>query len=757
MRKTFFNKYSKSLTFILSIFLVLTVFVGFSIWDISIKNSTSEITSSEPVCYISTNSNKVYYTDVDEAIDAAYKDSNANTIYIIPDKTLSPKIDRSCTLAANDTLTLPYEGETFASKNGTGSSFADGDESKVNQNLVSNLLIENEALDFDGTSVSYQKVTLTIEGKLNVGGVLGCKAVTNGSDSANFKPSGGVTGKYCQITTGYNAHIIFKNGAVLDCYGYIKEKSNTYLSDILKPTIEFENGSTCYQPIIFYDWGGGSEARDEYNAHRFPITIFDFPNIQTETKYYSDSKMYCYASIFISTLESLGQNGLINITFLMVGSALNSETTDAVIKLYDESILTLNYYSFDVKYTTTNFDSYCNIKIEGGASLNNVTIDVKEATGNNGLINGILDMLNLGTLTTSGIFFPFSGRLKFNLDKGTYDINIKAKFLQNSEVIIGEEATINFNNDLLIYNSNSAKTSHYPSDVNESALFINKGKINFKSTSNVGGKISIPSYENRDINASLNLTVVNNLLCSETELNGTNSLQLETDILLDDNTITNIPTKTYYGLVSYNNNYYYQKQNIINISYFDSDDFTNSFNLEIDEIKYTKEDFIYGDIQVPLTDSKDFIFTNLVNISYIKYNNEYYDVGDLTSLNISNVTENGTIEIVAKQYLNNIHFTGEEKSLLFWRTTTELTIITYKTSDKSNPIFNNSSNKFDQVSESLDINTINNQIVLGDWIETTSWNHIGTCSVGGNQVSENQAIMITRDMLPALEIIATHD
>ena len=118
------------------------------------------------VCYID-GSTPTYFTTIERALEVAGagdKKTTAETIYVIPnnvDKNVT--ITRNCTVSANDTLILPYQDKLWDFREGKTklrNRFADDCEAMVEQNRKTVVKIQKGA-------------TLTVNGTLNIGGILG--------------------------------------------------------------------------------------------------------------------------------------------------------------------------------------------------------------------------------------------------------------------------------------------------------------------------------------------------------------------------------------------------------------------------------------------------------------------------------------------------------------------------------------------------------------------------------------------------------
>ena len=429
------------------------------------KIGLGSIFNSEYVCF---NKNKdIKYYRVEDALDKA---NSGDTIYCYPGK--NPTIRRDCTIANNVTLILPYEGETWngrksGDKYDTGNStnnFADSDNNKVGAYKKNELTIANN-------------VTLSIEGgKLYIGGVVG-------HESSGL--SGHTSGNYTQISLETNAKIIAKEGYnnEIECLGYIKEKysgnNKTNNSQVI-----FESGTTVKLPFVIYDYQGGDRTVGSYKKGNIsPFAIFDFPNIQVESKINYGTNIIGLADLFtnkttISLITIKAQHNTTDIN--IVG------TSSSLVNLKENSYIIYKYIHSDLRYTTNDANSYSKIDFYGGMDTGNLKMEIK-----------LLGMSQ--TISTEDVLFPLSYRLNLNFYSGIYNINTKCKLMTGSNLYSDHSSTMNFNKDFIIYKSYSDPdgTPKYPTK--DRARFIINGKTtNDKETMylNISSKtLSVTSIE----------------------------------------------------------------------------------------------------------------------------------------------------------------------------------------------------------------------------------------------------------------------
>jgi len=429
------------------------------------KIGLGSIFNSEYVCF---NKNKdIKYYRVEDALDKA---NSGDTIYCYPGK--NPTIRRDCTIANNVTLILPYEGETWngrksGDKYDTGNStnnFADSDNNKVGAYKKNELTIANN-------------VTLSIEGgKLYIGGVVG-------HESSGL--SGHTSGNYTQISLETNAKIIAKEGYnnEIECLGYIKEKysgnNKTNNSQVI-----FESGTTVKLPFVIYDYQGGDRTVGSYKKGNIsPFAIFDFPNIQVESKINYGTNIIGLADLFtnkttISLITIKAQHNTTDIN--IVG------TSSSLVNLKENSYIIYKYIHSDLRYTTNDANSYSKIDFYGGMDTGNLKMEIK-----------LLGMSQ--TISTEDVLFPLSYRLNLNFYSGIYNINTKCKLMTGSNLYSDHSSTMNFNKDFIIYKSYSDPdgTPKYPTK--DRARFIINGNTNIDKETmylNISSKtLSVTSIE----------------------------------------------------------------------------------------------------------------------------------------------------------------------------------------------------------------------------------------------------------------------
>ncbi len=425
---------------------------GYGIWVIS--KSASGTASYDygkiegPVAYISSNPS-TKYTSIEKALEVAAEDTaNNDTIYVIPGT--NPVITRDCEIASGDTLCLPYEDNgndvhTFLNRNDATSNatFGDLNSDNVNKNRKNQVTIRGN-------------LSLTNNGTLTVGGSIGY-----GGSAVGI--TGQTASSYCEILMENNSKII--NNGNINLYGYIKESSKNNGS-----YVEHVNSSVIKLPFVVYDFRGGSYSYASYKKEVMPFSNYDFPNCQSLQKFYYGSKMYGLATIYAgnswSTPEAL---------------VLGTDSDSCLFKLSNnyETYATIKYTPSNVLYTTNDVNAstttetanLTEIHTFGDISLSNLRIE-----------------LNVGlpiTIDTSVMDCPLCFKYQVIVERGTFTISNKMKFLGGASLLIKPGATVTCSADVSFYqeyipNIITGGSNLYPSSFTTANL-VNNGILNLNS------------------------------------------------------------------------------------------------------------------------------------------------------------------------------------------------------------------------------------------------------------------------------------
>ena len=429
----------KRLLTILSIlFFPLLLITGFSNWVIiGSKTATVAISPSSAIAYLS-NDTSTYYTSVEKALSVANSTTSNVTVYVVPGT--DAYIYRDCTINSNVTLSLPYEGTTTLSRSGNSSSFADA----TSTNKVTEIKV-------------MEGVTITMNGTLTIGGVLG-------SESVGL--SGHTSGLYCQLTMGRNSKII-GNGTI-NCFGFIKEDKigNDSIVDMQSGTINM--------PFVVYDFHGGTYTTTVYlSGGQAPFYIYDMPNIQTKLKCTSNSKIVGYVDLWASSKHNTNEMTIV----AKNGSA-------AILNISDGGYIISKYTPASTSTTSREYSldhSYTDIEVFGGVSTGSMQLEVSSAK-----------------VDTENVLFPVSWKYRFHLKEGTSSLNTDFKFLPGSSLKVYDGAKLNIDSEVLFFDNSwdgdqATVWYKYP-DLNVDASFTVDGTCEINGS--FGGEIKTSSDKN---------------------------------------------------------------------------------------------------------------------------------------------------------------------------------------------------------------------------------------------------------------------
>lgn len=492
------------------------------------------------VCYID-GSTPTYFTTIERALEVAGagdKKTTAETIYVIPDNVdKNVTITRNCTISANDTLILPYQDKLWDFREGKTklrNRFADDCEAMVEQNRK--------------TVVKIQKgVTLTVNGTLNIGGILG------NASSGYQGLQGQTSGYYSEILmeAGTDIHAVGgeKEGAkievngTLDCRGYIKE---TAISDDIniQPQLVLNNQSNTSLPFVIYDYQGANGTGGIYcgdytidlkdiikgafgvtltpPGKACPFVLFDMPNVQVLTTIYSGANVNALVSLHTDekSISALGITKTFKeswntdqFTLIGSGNSLLSINSGKITVRYKPSNLGYTEvlrYSDNPTRTTVDFNGECNF----GAMAMTLNAQIAKVE-----------------INTKDILFPFSYRWAFNIRKGgKITVSNGIKLMNGCSLNIDAGGTLELQNGARVafYNNNwtdeKVTVPYLPTYINNNVVatlenlttesdlvlnanspvtgktpLINNGTINFKSGASLGGLIQTASERGKII------------------------------------------------------------------------------------------------------------------------------------------------------------------------------------------------------------------------------------------------------------------
>lgn len=565
----------KSTLFSILISLTLSCLgLGTSLWNVD-SNVNPNTQKSFPLA--SNSNNKVAYfkdskgatrsfTTIEGALNAAGKGTEtdiANTIYVIPGT--NPTINTECTIASKDTLCIPYEGENYngrqrnAEKGGTSNNSWKTPVQYTNGKISSGDYIANGSNPFADSNADYvayfKKNEVTLNSKLiissgaflQIGGILGWK---------DIGVTGQTSGKYCQITRGKGASI--ENSGTIDCRGYIKEANSA-----IETTILNKSGSVRKRPFVFYDYKGGSYTASAYGGETkiFPLTRYDFPNVQSNRIFKHTSKLIGFVDLFTGTTSKKVDVKIATVTVTIaarhntddleiIGPKGEKNGNDMINHLFETgdsgASIEIKRNNKDVLYTTYDSSGHCSdtmtdVLLNGNCSFNSTSVSiaagedttasVKMLIGNSfdasDLLNSVKNKLNQ-TIQTATVDFPLPWNFHISIvEHGSLDICNPRKLMPGAQILVKHGATLQIKSKVVVYDNSlnsglfvdpgsvpgtNLSTSYFYPNKGE-AVLINNGAMVIASGASFGGKItSQGSDATLNIASGANLT---NVSCHE--------------------------------------------------------------------------------------------------------------------------------------------------------------------------------------------------------------------------------------------------
>lgn len=493
----------------------LVTYLGFSSWNLnsSVKKDF-EINldnSGKKVAYFGSR----YFTSIEGALKAAEEDPSANTVYVIPGT--NPTITRSCTIASNDTLCIPYVGTTWQEtekgddpgknpkKYGTGyNGFADKDDASVAKYRKNTIVVT--------PGDDKKPVVITNNGKIQIGGQFG-------TYKNNQRPSGNTLGNYCELVLDTNTSI--DNYGSIFCWGYIKEKEtknpngsyNYSFIDNGSSLINY-SGSVIHRPLVIYDYKGGGYSKACTDENVRPFNAFDLPNVQTRNVFQYGSRLKGYVALYIGGFELLGTQ--IGETWGGASAfVVGPETENCLFKRYPKGNdikkngeISFRYTPMDCRYTTND----CNNTDLSKTIGNRTKIDIK---GKMEVASLSMKVANIVSVDTGNYFLPIS--YKFNieaLDGSVISIPKSIKFLKGSVLTIDSGSSRTLSAPCVFYQNYCPQPTNpgiptYPT-TEPNPVFERNGSLNINS--NFGGTITTKAPTSKIITGGSFENIVENSL-----------------------------------------------------------------------------------------------------------------------------------------------------------------------------------------------------------------------------------------------------
>ena len=450
------------LAFLLSLGIVATTSLGFSSWIIPslLFTATPQANETEAVAYVK--ETQKYYATIEGALNAANSNGGVQTVYVIPgisaeeDRPDPIEITSSVTIGPNVSLILPYSGENYENLQSTGSPSDNSLSSRKSK-------MKTEVLLSDGCTL-----TVSNGGSLVVGGEIGYT-----------QPFGGaVFGNFTQISLGIDSHI--------ECYGtmringFVKPLYEEYESmGENRPSVNFHSGADARFPMVVYDFAGGTGSLSSYVSGRFPFNTFDLPNVTPLVN--------VDRGVVLNGVTSLQMAGF----WLSPTISLISQSSSAVIAL-SEGSLAFDYepsssYTVTLSDGTTMTRGLSDITktskaattylISGNCTINNLNVPLA------GDLPDIIESLGITSISTEGLFLPFSYKWLIELRSGTctFPSSINARFLPGSSFVIDPGATWQLGGQAIFY-SQGYSGNGYDTNLDDARLINNGSTV-------VNGKI----------------------------------------------------------------------------------------------------------------------------------------------------------------------------------------------------------------------------------------------------------------------------
>lgn len=543
------NRIKSSIFSFLSFLTISFLSIGSSYWNVNHANKKdfplTSVSKEEVAYFKDTKGNNRSFTSIEGALAAAEKDTNANTVFVVPGT--NPTIHNSCAIASGDTLCIPYEGETYdgrqkeSQKSGTWKTRATFEKGvPVSGDFIpdSSGYLTTPFADSKKEFVSYfkknevtisagQTLTVSSGASLNIGGILGWEGQI---------VSGQTSGKYCQITRKANSKII--NQGTIDCRGYIKEAEKNSNSEIVMPK---GNKGTRKLPCVFYDYQGGKYTASVYGGETkiFPLTQYDFPNVQSKRTFNYGSKLIGYVDLFTQEVKQTK----IDITAVLAARhnaddleiigptssdpkdpnslfEMNSGSSTIVIKRNSSG----NLYTTDPSLqpdSTTKIDIKGEVYFQSTqisiAAAGDVSIEPKGLSGLSVLLKSLTKQLNQ-TIDTSAVYFPLPWNILLAVNSNSsLTISSLMKMRPGSEIDVSDTGSLTIGGKLIVYDDSrnsslfqcpSGHVSNpYPSDKGN-AKVLNAGTRTIKQGASFGGLISaIGNSGHINVESGANLTI----------------------------------------------------------------------------------------------------------------------------------------------------------------------------------------------------------------------------------------------------------
>lgn len=377
--------------------------------------------------------NGTFYTEDEGGLAQALTDAQpGDIISMLENQTLS----EDATVPSGAILYIPYSA-TFDSDGN-----ADGSKDAGLYNASTK--IATAAKTYRTLTIN-SGVTLTVNGTLNIGSIIG----RPGQDY-----QGHTSGWHGKIEN--NGKINIENGGILDCWGLITGDG----------IVAAESGSAVYEPFIVYDFAGGANTTDLYlYSDQSPFKQYALQNIQTDLVFYSGSLLYARCNLHAS-----GSYNKTNAVFIGAGGLYQPAAGASVTRSYDGS-----------KYIATNTD-----------------IGKTTYTFNGGVTIASLTMPILGvSISTGGVHFPIPYNWDIVLENGECILNSIINVMPGTGVHVKKDANLTIGGKLFVLDGliqSDMSGKYYPTtqelqaaDFSASGELLIDGAMTVKQGATFGG------------------------------------------------------------------------------------------------------------------------------------------------------------------------------------------------------------------------------------------------------------------------------
>lgn len=349
---------------------------------------------------------------------SALRDARSgDTVLLLRDAALT----ESAVIPAGVTLYIPYD-ETLSAAGTRDGTDADSPKLAAADKAFRTLTVESG-------------VTLTVNGTLRLGGVIGYPGVFY---------QGHTSGAFGRMVN--RGTVTVASGGVLDCFGMVDGAGQ----------VTAQSGAAVYEPFIVYDYSGGSNTLALKNAGQSPFSQYTMQNIRCPLRIESGAllggRCNLYASGMFNKTDSaaviVGCGDMPGIVTLADGAAL-TRTVDpaAVIRGYNDDLGRVTY------------------DITGGATFGDLKMNV------------------LGVLvsTADAAFFPVPYGYAYVLRGGAYAVAGKLCVLPGAAITVDADAELTVNGALYVtegLKQNSLSGKYYPTtDMLKKAGFATGGVL----------------------------------------------------------------------------------------------------------------------------------------------------------------------------------------------------------------------------------------------------------------------------------------